>query len=1158
MGVLCSCTQTIIYIKQNQEVDINPKFSSQKNISSKNLKSKYKEKYLTKDSTLVNYSNNNSPDFHESNKNLTKHNITEEKEPQSNLNKKEKIHNQNCQNINEIKKNITQNEAIDKENLEKRKNNLNLNNNILIISPGLNTISPNSFSSSQKINKLDKFLNLNPNGKPSGEGGGKNMIGFRADSFNVINPIKTILTNKSNIAAKNSPKKQLITNKTIDETNNQDRKNFKLSYSIKTNAVFGQESQKLLIYYLHKHFMIMEYSDEFINYLMDYINVLKYKNREIIFKKGEVANNFYLIKQGLVMLVSNGKVFKKLNAGNTFGEISLFQNEKYENNDNDDSNINNNDILLRNYTAVSSGKTELYAIKNTYYNFGLKVLSSKLKTIDYNEEENEIKERNKGIIENYKFFKYLDSEKRNLILRMAKIFHFKEEGKLLTISNYNRKGNTLIDNKPYFRSMQSLIFPLDGEIIELSENLSYRKKIPKNDCSGIIPVLYPKIKNQIYTKTGQENTKILYIPEEILIEVLGPNYSREIIKQYFIHHFFEQNILSIFLNININENNKEVNDLDQKDKKKINEVFNTFLIKGYEKGEIIYHHQNNMENKKLIFPIIYTNMLIYELDNKKKEIKETFLIEDIFNDYNPTYNIKTDNIYTIVLETKWKNIYEYFYLIKNEYADIIKRFNIYKDMITFRPLYTLSVEQLINFGLNAEIKEYKPKEIIINNNIKNNIFYLIFKGRVKIKNPETNKTLRVYEEGNCFGDYYILTENISNKIYISSDYTKCYCIDEKTFYEYLKIPTFNDYIKRKILLEDEETKLNEFYYISYLGKGAFGYVCLVHNELSFYAIKAINRDAAEKGKNGIKNLVNEKKCMIAIDHPFIINFVKTMKNNNWVFILEEYINGKSFEDYLMNRKTYKNIKELMFYSGCLFHMLKYLTKRRICHRDIKPRNIMIGTDGYLKLLDFGCAKKIKLFSNTIVGTPNYISPEVLKGIEYSFTCDYWSVGVCCYFIYFGYLPFGDKSDNVMQIYKEIIKGKINIPKDCPLMVKDLIEGLLRRNAAERINNFDKVKECEIFKDFDWDNLLKKKLEPFFICGGVDLGGKANLKNLASPFEKFIQNEWVETSEMHLLKIKNKQIDNNMEEEFQKEFINNESDMNNENDVEFSNNWYEYF
>ena len=476
-------------------------------------------------------------------------------------------------------------------------------------------------------------------------------------------------------------------------------------------------------------------------------------------------------------------------------------------------------------------------------------------------------------------------------------------------------------------------------------------------------------------------------------------------------------------------------------------------------------------------------------------------------------------------------------------------------MITFRPLYSLSIEQLINFGLKAEIKEFKPKEIIINQNEKNNVFYLILRGRIKVKKPETNKTIRIFEEGNCFGEYFLLTQAESNKIFIAHEYSKCYCIDEKTFYKYLKIPSFNDYIKRKMLLEDEETQLNDFYYISYLGKGAFGYVCLVHNELSFYAIKAINRDAAEKGKNGIKNLVNEKKCMIAIDHPFIVNFVKTMKNNKWVFILEEYINGKSFEDYLMNRKSYKNIKELIFYSGCLFHILKYLTKRRICHRDIKPRNIMIGTDGYLKLLDFGCARKIKFFSNTIVGTPNYISPEVLKGIEYSFTCDYWSLGVCCYLIYFGKLPFGDKTNNVMQIYKDIIKGQIILPKDCPLIVKDLIEGLLKRNAAERINNFDKVKECEIFKDFDWDNLLKKKLVPFYICGGVDLGGKANLKNLASPFDKFIQNEWVETSEMHLLRIKNKQ-DFNIQE--QNEFINNEEDKYNENKVEFSNNWFDYF
>jgi cGMP-dependent protein kinase len=249
------------------------------------------------------------------------------------------------------------------------------------------------------------------------------------------------------------------------------------------------------------------------------------------------------------------------------------------------------------------------------------------------------------------------------------------------------------------------------------------------------------------------------------------------------------------------------------------------------------------------------------------------------------------------------------------------------------------------------------------------------------------------------------------------------------------------------------------------------------------------------------------------------------------------------------------MKELIFYGGCLFHMLKYLTKRRIMHRDIKPKNIMIDTGGYLKLLDFGCSRKIKFFTKTIVGTPNYISPEVLKGKEYSFTCDYWSVGVCCYFIYFGKLPFGEKTSNVMQIYKEIINKEITIPKDCPLAVKDLIENLLKKNIGERIHNFEEVKECQLFKDFDWDNLLRKKLRPFFIPTGEDLGGRVNLKNLASPFDKFIKNEWVETSEMHLLKIKN-----NINDEIQDQVgqNNDNDDFYAENKDEFSINWFDYF
>ena len=539
-----------------------------------------------------------------------------------------------------------------------------------------------------------------------------------------------------------------------------------------------------------------------------------------------------------------------------------------------------------------------------------------------------------------------------------------------------------------------------------------------------------------------------------------------------------------------------------------------------------------------------------------EQSQNNIIIDEIFYEYSSKFNITSENIFTLVLETKWKNIYDLVSSSNAIFPDIKIRFDVYKDLVSLRPLNGLTIQQIIDIGLNSTVKEYNSKEIIIKNKEKSNIFYLIIKGRVKVKNPVTNKTLRIYEEGNCFGCYHILTESPSNKNYISHQYTKVYCLTSEKFFEFLKIGSFNDYIKNKLLLEDDEMQLNDFYYISYLGKGAFGYVCLVHNEFSFYAMKAINRYTIEKGKSSVKNLINEKKCMIAIDHPFIVNFVKTLKNNNWVFILEEYVKGRNFEDYLTNRKStsYKNLYELIFYSGCMFHMLKYLTKRRICHRDIKPRNIMIDTDGYLKLLDFGCSKKIKFFSQTVVGTPNYMSPEVLKGQEYSFNCDYWSVGVCCYLIYFGTLPFGEEINDVMKVYKDILKAKVKIPKDCPMIVKELIEGLLKKNVAERINNFEKVFECQIYHNFDWDNLLRKKFRPPYVPVSADFWGKSNLKNLASPFDKFIEKKNDETFGIH----NNKYIYNDIDgvDDENNNFGNN--NYNYENNDEFNNNWFEYF
>ena len=85
---------------------------------------------------------------------------------------------------------------------------------------------------------------------------------------------------------------------------------------------------------------------------------------------------------------------------------------------------------------------------------------------------------------------------------------------------------------------------------------------------------------------------------------------------------------------------------------------------------------------------------------------------------------------------------------------------------------------------------------------------------------------------------------------------------------------------------------------------------------------------------------------------------------------------------------------------------------------------MIDCSGYLKVIDFGTAKKLP----KDIGTPNFIAPEVLKGKGYSYSCDYWSIGICIYYIFYGSLPFGNNILEIMDTYKEILEKEVEFPE----------------------------------------------------------------------------------------------------------------------------------
>ena len=151
---------------------------------------------------------------------------------------------------------------------------------------------------------------------------------------------------------------------------------------------------------------------------------------------------------------------------------------------------------------------------------------------------------------------------------------------------------------------------------------------------------------------------------------------------------------------------------------------------------------------------------------------------------------------------------------------------------------------------------------------------------------------------------------------------------------------------------------------------------------------------------------------------------------------------------------------------------------------MKPENVLLDKDGYLKLIDYGLSKKINIKrgrTKSFCGTPEYMAPEVLEKKEYSFPIDYWELGIFIYEMVIGKPPFF--SEDREEMFDQILNEEIRIPNHLSKPLIDLLSGLLRKDPSLRLGclgGFQVIKAHPWFQTINFEQMLLKKLKPPFI------------------------------------------------------------------------------
>ncbi len=435
-------------------------------------------------------------------------------------------------------------------------------------------------------------------------------------------------------------------------------------------------------------------------------------------------------------------------------------------------------------------------------------------------------------------------------------------------------------------------------------------------------------------------------------------------------------------------------------------------------------------------------------------------------------------------------------------------------------LARLPESKLVRLAGVMRVQAFADNAHIIRQGEEGSRFYIINEGEVKCTRVneagKEEELIRLCPQ-EFFGERALITNEPRKANVIACGPVECLVLERKNFqalltdvqedlkHEMTRRETTNSAAPAEAVAEAGPRcnyKFEELRIMRTVGTGTFGRVKVVQHVPSgnVHALKCMNKTEIVASHQE-KNIMAEKNLLFECSlSPFVLGLLQTFNHPNQIFMLMEFIQGGELWSYIYEKQDTVarsapggfEMSAVKFYAGNVILAFKHLHDKGIAYRDLKPENLLIDHLGYIKVIDFGFAKKFPFMKNgqkqdktyTLCGTPEYLAPEIVMSKGYDKSVDYWALGCLLYELYLSKTPF--QADYTTKIFQNIVAAEKNLsfpPKMDPQLVA-IVKKMLTVNPAFRLGNLSggiqDIINDPFFSTLDWNALRNRTLRSPYV------------------------------------------------------------------------------